>query len=138
MVRKRKRSYKRWTTADDNSLVALRAAGKTWNQVGEKLGVSGKAAAQRGTYLVKNGATLPVSKAGRPRKVVTKPSLTVTKKASNHVKSEAKPTATGLALTPLAEVDKSLGKLRAYIALLEARNASLQSKLNEIEKTLRD
>ena len=123
---KRKRSYKRWTTADDNSLVALRASGKTWKQVGQKLGVSGKAAAQRGTYLVKNGAKLPTSKAGRP------------KKASNHVKSEPQPTANSQALTPLAEVDKSLGKLRAYIALLEARNASLQSKLNEIEKTLRD
>lgn len=137
MVRKT-RSYKRWTTADDNSLVAMRAAGKTWNHVGAKLGVSGKAASQRGAYLVKNGATLPVSKAGRPKAAFTKPSLTVAKKANNHVKSEPQPATTGQALSPLAEVDKSLGKLRAYIALLEARNASLQSKLNEIEKTLRD
>lgn len=138
MVRRKNKSYKRWTTADDNSLVALRAAGKTWDQVGKKLGVSGKAASARGTTLAKKGAVLPSSKVGRPRKIVTRPSLTVTKKANNHVKSDPQPTVTGQALTPLAEVDKSLGKLRAYIALLEARNASLQSKLNEIEKTLRD
>ena len=137
MVRRKNKSYKRWTTADDNSLVALRAAGKTWDQVGEKLGVSGKAASARGTTLAKKGAVLPPSKVGRPRKMVTRPSLTVTKKISKHVKSNLMPAATGQAAGPLAEVDKSIGKLRAYIALLEARNASLQSKIDEIEKALK-
>jgi len=129
MVRK-KRSYKRWTTTDDNTLISLRSSGATWTYIGRKLGVSSKAAAARGTYLRKKGAELPRSKAGRkPTKVKTE---------KTHVKSDPKPAPKSKALTPLAEVDQSLGKLRAYIALLEARNASLQSKLNEIEKTLRD
>lgn len=130
MVRKKKRSYKTWTTNDDNTLISLRSGGASWAAIGKKLGVSSKAASARGAGLRKKGAPIPTSVVGRkPKKATTE---------KTHVKSEPTPAPKSKALSPLAEVDKSLGKLRAYIALLEARNASLQSKLDEIEKTLRD
>jgi len=130
----RKRKMKRWTTKIDNQIIALRAQGMSNAKIGEKVGRSAASVAQRCTHLRKQGADIAKSgSGGRKLKTAAPAAVKVAEKVlANENANKADPS------TPLTEMAASLAKLTTYVSMLEAQNASLQRKLNEIQQTLRD
>ena len=129
----RKRKLKKWTTRIDNQIIALRAQGLSNAKIGEKIGRSANSVAQRCTYLRKQGADIVKKAPGRGGKKAAPAAVKVAEtvlRQENFKKSDPS--------TPLTEMAASLAKLTTYVAMLEAQNASLLRKLNEIQKTLRD
>lgn len=129
----RKRKMKKWTTKLDNQIIALRAQGMSNAKIGEKIGRSAGNVAQRCTHLRKQGADIAKGSQGRPTRETAPAAVKVAEKVlANENANKADPS------TPLTEMAASLAKLTTYVSMLEAQNASLQRKLNEIQQTLRE
>ena len=115
-------------------------------EIGEKLGVSTNKIGQRCVYLRKQGRKILKGKAGRksterPKKAVPKKAVGTKKTVSTSAKAETTrpvPALRAEKSTPMTEVSGALAKLSVYVAMLEAKNASLQKRLTEIEKLLRE
>ena len=125
----RKRKLKKWTTRVDNQIIALRAQGLSNAKIGEKIGRSANSVAQR----CKRRSDIAKGSQGRPTKETAPAAVEVAKKVltqENFNKTDPS--------TPLTEMATSLAKLTAYVSMLEAQNASLLRKINEIQKTLRE
>lgn len=129
----RKRKLKKWTTRLDNQIIALRAQGLSNAKIGEKIGRSANSVAQRCTHLRGQGADIAKGSHGRPSKKTAPAAVEVAKKVLTQENfNKIDPS------TPLTEMATSLAKLTAYVSMLEAQNASLLRKINEIQKTLRE
>ena len=105
--------------------------------IAEALDVPVAKVAARCTTLRKKGRKIAKGAAGNPswkkgQRVSSKKSSDFEKKTpKSGLRKTAKVAATHAAIQELI-------KLEAYISLLESRNASLQKRLNEIQKVLKD
>lgn len=137
MVKKRA-PYKTWTRSEDDTLVMMKNNGKSNAAIAEALGVPVTKVTARMGFLRKKGRQIAKGKAGNPswkkgQRVSSKKPLAFEKKVTpkSGLREGAKVAATHAAIQELI-------KLEAYISLLESRNASLQQRLNEIQKVLKD
>ena len=119
-------------------MVMMKNNGESNTAIAEALDVPVAKVVARCTSLRKKGRKIAKGKAGNPswkkgQRVPSKKPLAFEKKTTpkSGLRKTAKVAATHAAIQELI-------KLEAYISLLESRNASLQKRLNEIQKVLKD